>query len=453
MGNSAMSASEGSAITSLLTRADVALYALLAAAVVIGGGGVGYGYFNLIVQLAALVVLALHRKEVVSFLKDGPRGLVLLVIATLVLPLLQLVPLPPGMWSLLPGRDLVGQSLELVGATDDWMQVSVDPNRTALGFIALLPAFAVLALGWSLGRSQARLALQILVGLALFGLALGALQLASANLVGNWYPGGHPQHLYGTFANHNSTGIFLVIAMLALAGLPPNQAKRKRSVFQPLWTSLFAALAVGVILTQSRSSAALLVVPAVFLVVRSRFGGSQDQDRPGKPGLMIILPLALLFAGGGYLLLANEKVQQTFERFDELENRRPEIWQDSLVAIDRFWPIGSGVGTFDEVYQVDESLEHVAQTRAGRAHNDYLELAIESGIAGVALLLAWLAWLGLAAWQAKSRSDPLTRLAAAAGLGCVVLQSVLDYPLRNEALLCVAAMLVALLARNRAKAE
>ena len=87
-----------------------ALAALLLLAVVLGGGGVRYAIANLAVQLAALLVLALRREAILAFLKTAPLALRLLVGASVLLPILQLIPLPPYLWQALPGRDLVAQS-------------------------------------------------------------------------------------------------------------------------------------------------------------------------------------------------------------------------------------------------------------------------------------------------------------------------------------------------------
>ncbi len=421
--------------------------ALIAIAVVFGGGGVGYGYFNLVVQLAALGILVWQREAVFAFLREAPRALVVIAVATMAVPLLQLVPLPPAVWSALPGRDLLVQSLALVGAEGEWRAFTVDANRTALGFIALLPAFAVMALCSRLDRSGAQLVLLTIAALGLLNVALGAVQLTTGNLAGNWYPGGTPDVVYGTFANRNSAGIFLVIAMIAVAALPRGRGRRGLS---PVQIAVCALLGLTVVLTQSRSSMGLLVVAAGFMAMR--FFESRTRDARTGRGSSLLVPIATVALAGAavFVLVGNERVRQAVGRFEGLETARIEIWQDSLRVAGRYWPIGSGAGTFDEVYQVDESLEHVTYARPGRAHNDYLEVAIESGVAGLVLVALWSIWLVRSGLQA--RASPIRR-GAAAVLLCIALQSLLDYPLRSEALLCTAAAMVALLSRGTRTAD
>jgi O-antigen ligase len=92
-----------------------------------------------------------------------------------------------------------------------------------------------------------------------------------------------------------------------------------------------------------------------------------------------------------------------------------------------------------------------AVTFANHAHNDLLELAMETGAPGLALLGFFLFWLVSrlrASWTDRSRfAHPDTPLIDAAGLIVVLLliHELVDYPLRTSALACVFAFACALL--------
>nr|KIS30085.1 hypothetical protein TQ38_24710 [Novosphingobium sp. P6W] len=126
-----------------------------------------------------------------------------------------------------------------------------------------------------------------------------------------------------------------------------------------------------------------------------------------------------------------------------MSDARPLIWQDSVESIARFWPLGSGIGTFDEVFQIDETLENIGPGRAARAHNEYIEVAIESGLLGLTLLASWLIFLFMSGLKAARRGG--TAIAPIPIFIMLALQSILDYPLRNETLLCVSGLMLALL--------
>ena len=171
---------------------------------------------------------------------------------------------------------------------------------------------------------------------------------------------------------------------------------------------------------------------------------------PGRASRKVVLTglfgVAVLVAGGGLLVNENRQIRQSLVRFDNLDDHRPHIWIDTLTAIDRFWPVGSGIGTFDEVFQIDESLEHLTPARAGRAHNDYLEIALESGVVGLALALVWMAFLCIRSVQAIREGGNCC--SAACIFALMALQSISDYPLRNQTLLCVAGLVLALLIQS-----
>jgi O-antigen ligase len=84
------------------------------------------------------------------------------------------------------------------------------------------------------------------------------------------------------------------------------------------------------------------------------------------------------------------------------------------------------------------------------AHNDYAELALETGLPGILLIIAILAWWGRAAWHAWIYSDrgPYAR-AASIGSAAILVHSVVDFPLRTAAIAAVFAMCLALLAERR----
>ena len=70
----------------------------------------------------------------------------------------------------------------------------------------------------------------------------------------------------------------------------------------------------------------------------------------------------------------------------------------SLIPLRRPWltcPVGSGVGTFVPVYQLFEPPQDFhANAHLNRAHNEFVEAWLETGIFGLALM-GWLrAWFG-----------------------------------------------------------
>jgi O-antigen ligase len=146
--------------------------------------------------------------------------------------------------------------------------------------------------------------------------------------------------------------------------------------------------------------------------------------------------------------VAPGRLAQTLERFESVgEDSRRFFWEDASHSAARYWPVGAGMGTFDEVSGVDESLENLSPRRAGRAHNDFIEVAIEAGIVGVILVVIWIAMIASLAWRARVSSWRWPAWGAAGFLLAIALQSITDYPLRNQTILATASFALLFLTR------
>jgi O-antigen ligase len=113
-------------------------------------------------------------------------------------------------------------------------------------------------------------------------------------------------------------------------------------------------------------------------------------------------------------------------------------------------PLGSGLGSFRSVYRLYERPEQVTTTYVVHAHNDYAELALELGVAGIAVILLFLAWWAASVWRSWSSPEggPFSRAAAVAS-GAILVHSLVDFPLRTAAVSASFAMCLALLAGSR----
>ena len=152
-------------------------------------------------------------------------------------------------------------------------------------------------------------------------------------------------------------------------------------------------------------------------------------------------------AASAVVITSPGRVSATLARFEAKDDPRRFIWDDAAYSANRYWPVGAGMGTFDETYQIDESLENLTRRRAGRAHNDYIELTIEAGASGLALAAAWLVLIGWLSWRARGSSQRWPAWAASTFLLAISLQSITDYPLRNQTILALAAFALLLLTR------
>lgn len=422
---------------------------LLLIAFVFGGGGIGAPRGNLLVQLAAILLLSARMDNVAQFWRESPliqRGL---IIASLALPLFQIIPLPPSAWANLPSAGLVADSLTAAGAANCWMPASVDPVRTMVALSALITPAAVLWVGWSLPRERLIDCGWGVVALGLLTVLIGLLQVTSSSETltphGSRAPG---DLLLGLFANRNSTALFLGFA-LGLAALLPSPVRHPAVGL--IRASVCVLLMIAVVLTQSRTGQVLALIPLTLGLIRGLTALlPQRQGSSGSRSVLIgVGAVAIVLTGLGVLVAAAPgRVAASLERFEAKDDPRRFIWDDAVFSAERYWPVGAGMGTYDDVSLVDESLENLTKRRAGRAHNDYIELAIEAGAFGLAIAFGWIVLVGWLSWKARHSSMRWAAWSGGVFLFAVALQSITDYPLRNQTMLAFAAFALLLLIRT-----
>ncbi|TIM80567.1 MAG: O-antigen ligase domain-containing protein, partial [Mesorhizobium sp.] len=92
---------------------------------------------------------------------------------------------------------------------------------------------------------------------------------------------------------------------------------------------------------------------------------------------------------------------------------------------------GVGFGNFQKAYQIYEKEEMIFKKYVNHAHNDYLELIFEGGIPAIILIVLYFVMLFMA--LTRVRRDPLQK-AAFLSVSFLLIHSLVDYPLRTEAL-------------------
>lgn len=405
---------------------------ILVTAIVLGGGGSPGALQELTVQLIALGgfgLAVIGGARPLGLLRQD-RCLGLFIVSVLAFPLIQLMPMPPDWWVLLPGRDTALAAVEATGMGATWRPWSLLPDNTAAAALALLVPVAMALL---IARLPVAERVRLVTLLALAGLVaalVGVVQfIRGADHPLSLYPDVHRGWGVGFFANRNAQADLLAIALIAAVLL----IDRWRGQLSTRPARAGAALAVlllliGGVATGSRMGLAMFVIPvllALFLAGRS------------APGLV-----AVLAGGAAVLLVGGTALDRVTARVHD-GGSRAEIWGDSLFLARAVAPVGAGMGSFVPLYAAAERLDHVQPTIANRAHNDWLELAIEGGVPALMLLATLLVFVAVRAVKGWRDPDPDRRLLARfAGLTTLVFaaHSTVDYPLRTLTLLTVAGL-------------
>lgn len=416
--------------------------ALMAVAFLLGGASRQNALAAAVIELTALPVLVLAllillaRPDIVS----RHRLFLAVIVGAMLLPLLQLIPLPPDVWGALPGREQVRLALEVAQLDPPWLPVSFTPEETWKAFLFLIPPVAMALAVMILGR---RLALNLVLMAIVAGMAsilIGAMQLiGGVDFLRLWWSGGAP--VTGLFANRNHLAVFLVMTMPCALVLAAQQTRAPRSGALGSWLLIaylgLAVVALGVIL----SRAGILLLGPVLV-----FGLWAAWRASGRGRL----PMSVVI-GGGVVLLAVVAVSAL--ALDPLMARfagddgRSQFWPPAIEAAQSLLPLGGGVGSFDTVYRAQEPLSLLDPQFFNHAHNDYLELWLEGGWLAVSLIVAGLVWLvrrSLTVWSAPGSRMALAQ-AASISLVAIVAHSFVDYPLRTLAIAVVFAALAGFL--------
>jgi len=419
----------------------------------LGGSSQGI-WANMLLQLFGLALIAWAALTPAGErLPRQQRQLLGLVILGLALVALQLIPLSPALWEPLGPRHLLADGYKVLGIPTSSLPLSVAPYDTLTAMLALIPALAMLAATIRLGCRPPWLVIAVIAG-TVAGILLGALQVSSPD------PLASPWYLYedtnngvatGFFANANHMAILLVItlpflaAILASAGAKGRNVQRFSAVVA-LTVGATLVVAVGIALNGSLAGYGLAVPvlmasAAIVLPARNR-------------AIRWLAPVAaiLLIGAVGWLATTPLSSRGTLQANAATSvSSRQEILATSLHAARDFLPLGSGIGTFRRVYALYEDHDGLDPTTyVNHAHNDYLEIALETGVPGFAVLVLFLLWWGRAAWGAwrQCEPDPFARAAAVAS-AAILVHSVVDFPLRTAAIGACFALCLVLMMRQR----
>ena len=416
-------------------------------------------FWDAVLQLLAvpLLLVGLWRLSEAS---TSPRFVVAFCLGLVLVPLVQLIPLPPQVWTALPGRDLAKEALVLADQEVGWRPLSLTPHGTWLSLLSLIPPLAIFFATLLLSYEERRRLLLIGLGIGVLSSFLGLLQVAQGP--DGWLKefglasGGAAE---GFFVNQNLFAAFLYSLLLFAAAFAIHSIKAFASAQTPT-TDTRALITVVASLT------VLVILLAAQIMARSRAGlgltivamiGVAALANSDERGGTIFGAKRLIGGAVALVLLFSSQfaLYRVMERFatDPLEDARVALARTTWEAVQAFLPFGSGLGSFVPVYQSFEKLQDaLVDTYVNRAHNDFLEIGLETGVVGLALIAVFAIWLGRTLWQVW-RSDglggsPLDHLLVRAATLVIVLlmaHSFVDYPLRTTAMMAVFAVACGLL--------
>lgn len=416
--------------------------AVLVVGLLAGGGRGGLG--DVLAQLLALLLLGvmLWSAWAGRLAWRAPAWVRCLPLLALLLPLLQLLPIPAGWWAAGTAREEVAAQLAIAGIqpAGRW---SIYPLATERALWSLLPAVALFLAVLTLSNRALRWLFALLLLIAMLNVFVGVAQLAQGPTSSlRLYVPTNTGHAVGLFANRNHfAGLLAMLLPVALAGSAWALVRRKgngeRDFVPPVLGAVVATLLVlGIAFSRSRAGLGLALIGMLSLLPMA---WSLPARRGTKRILACLVGVGLVVA----LQFASLDVAKR-AMADPVDEGRRLYAVTTIDAARAYAPLGSGLGTFRFAFQPFEAARgNPGRDVANHAHNDYLELWLEGGWAALCLMLAgaavW-AWAGWRAWlqpigsrEAIGWSGLLAR-ACWVAVSLVALHEAFDYPMRTTAM-------------------
>lgn len=423
----------------------------LFACLILGGSAQGI-WSNAALQLAGIAIIAWAAVGFGQPPSRTAKPLFWLTIAAVLVVALQEIPLSSPFWQH-GSRERIVEGYSMLGRHAPELPISVTPYDSLVTLFSLIPALAVFCAIVRLNAYRRSWLAAALLAASIFGILLGSLQVVAGAAGSRWYLYRQTNvgQAVGFFANANHMAILLVIAVpfvAAIAASARNSNIQRYSAVVSILAAVGLLLIVGIALNGSLAGYALVVpvIAASSMLIL-------PQANRLRPFLAAAVAVSAIFAVAAIASSSIGAAKLGSGAATSIQSRE-QILRTTGRAIGDTMPLGSGLGSFLKVYRLYERPDAVTSEYVIHAHNDYAELTLELGVAGIILILLFLGWWGNRVWAVwkEGEGGPFARAASIAS-GAVLVHSLVDFPLRTAAISACFAMCLALLADRKTPAR
>jgi hypothetical protein len=343
-----------------------------------------------ILSLASLTLLFIFSNRNISL---SIFQWIFLIIA-LGTPLLYLIPLPLELWEKLPGRQLYIEIAHWISNSPELEDISktasLIPFRTELSLLHLLPAFAIFFIMLMLPIYRSKILVYVLFFIAITETGYAYFQyLNDTRLLAEQ----SQEVLYGTgsyLKSENFAAFLGMVTPLAMGTFVYHlkaehmfSHKNGRSpifILSLLYLTLILILVIGILTSQSATG--------IFLGIIGILLSSIIFIIPAGLIRKAVTTFFFLLAILGFLVIVDiDSLWKLFTAPDSVDSDLWKAYSNTLRGIYDFFPIGSGPGTFPEVYKAYQSTDQLQYST--HAQNDYFELVFEMGAAGLLIIILY----------------------------------------------------------------
>lgn len=405
-----------------------------------------------------LLVYAVYRHGGEAW-RQSP-GLMALASGILLLAIAHVVPLPPSLWSSLPGRQIVIQIFEVAGMPLPWLPLSMSPAAAWNALFSLMLPLAALILALAASPDARLFALKWVLAIGLVSVFIGLLQILG--------PPRGPLYFYkvtntgaavGLFANRNHQAV-LIASLFPLLAMYATLAENSRGRLQfHRGIAIAAALFITpmILVTGSRNGLILGVIGLVLAIWVYGKGAEKLSAKPAAARWRRWAPygvVAMLVGLSALTVIAARGVAfQRLVDLDASQDLRLKALPTVVQIVRDTFPWGTGLGSFDEVYRHYEPSRLLSPNYFNHAHNDWLEIVMTGGLPAVFLVgIAIILFVGAAITVLKrkergrsSRQILILARCAIAILLLLAIGSFAEYPARTPSLAVLGALCAAVL--------
>jgi len=430
-----------------------------------------------IFEAAVLVLLALHLAG--RFVKSAdssggengglrtaekvPWPIKALLAVFFIIAGLQLVPLPfPLIKALSPQTAGLYESLVrdgILAARDSaGRTLSLSPLLSSYELLKYLcyGIFAYLVYAHIRSRKETRIFVLVMMAAGVFESLYGLEEYFGGTYrIFGWKNIYYQGNAFGTFVNRNHFSGFLEMILALSIGyllaradffsMKRGLSLREKIVWfgqERLQKTIIAGivpviLGVGIVFSRSRSGVFIFLTSLLIMIIFiSLSGGRSEADGTSRSRrLRRIISAVFALVAGIAIWIGLAPVLERFSPEQVVAEGRPILYKFTMDVIRKF-PF-SGVGSGCYLYGYNMAEREYTPLLTTHAHNDYLEVLAESGVAGGgALILAGLAALALLGARWKKRSDYFVKgvmLGCIAGIAGMLIHSFTDFGLRMPA--------------------
>jgi len=397
------------------------------------------------------------RLRIPSAVGKAKPALILLILWQLLLTL-QLIPLPANVIETLsPEAARMHALAQSYSGTPGWMTLTVDPAATTAYWFKALAYMLLFLLTLLLVRNRRRMKLlaYALVYSGLFQAVYGSVMTLTG--IGHLFVDSANLQASGTFINRNHLAGYLEMTLatgigLLIAGLEGGRAASWRQRLRDILKFIFspkmrlriylAVMVIALVLTHSRMGntaffASLLIAGVIGLAL------SRHATRATVILLVSLILIDLLIVGTWFGI---ERVAERLEQTTLAAETRDEVDLYSVGILEDYPLFGTGGGSYYTAFTRYRGLD--VPGFYDHAHNDYLEIASDTGLIGLGLMGVFVLLALIQALKAQaSRRDPLARgmaFAALMAIAALLIHSTVDFNLQIPANAATFVLLLAL---------